>query len=257
MNAVAYGRFETSEAEDAATNGGLRRLAKTTGLLYLVLAVVGIFSFMVLESVTAHGDAAATARNVLDAIHVFEISMVGWVVIIALDAIVAVMLYVLLEPVSRALSLVSAAMRLVYTVILGSYLINLYTAYSLLTGVGPGPGSATPDAQVLAASAIETFGAGFLLALVFFGMHLIVLGVLLHRSRYVPRVFGILLVAAGVGYIIDSFASFFVAGHGGIASAILVTPAVLGEFGLTFWLIFKGVSAKAQGFSNGAPAEVN
>lgn len=67
------------------------------------------------------------------------------------------------------------------------------------------------------------------------------MGFLLHRSRYVPRVFGALLVAAGVGYMADSLAGLFIADHGGLASAVLLVPAV-GELGLTAWLLLRGVT---------------
>jgi Domain of unknown function (DUF4386) len=54
---------------------------------------------------------------------------------------------------------------------------------------------------------------------------------------------GVLLVAAGVGYIVDSLAKLFVADHGGLASGVLLAPAVVGELGLTVWLLVKGVKA--------------
>lgn len=68
------------------------------------------------------------------------------------------------------------------------------------------------------------------------------MGFLLHRSRYVPRVFGALLVAAGVGYMADSLAGLFIADHGGLVSAVLLVPAVVGELGLTGWLLLRGVT---------------
>ena len=76
----------------------------------------------------------------------------------------------------------------------------------------------------MALASIDTFSTGFLLALVLFGVHLLVLGFLLHRSRYVPRAFGVLLVAAGVGYIVDSLAGLFIGDHGGLVSAVLLAP---------------------------------
>jgi len=50
---------------------------------------------------------------------------------------------------------------------------------------------------------------------VFFGPHHVVLGVGLHRSRYVPRVLSWFVIAAGIGYVVDSLASLLVDGHGG------------------------------------------
>lgn len=242
MNAIATAKTQPINLA-AATASPLRRLARITGLLYLLLALVGMGTVMTLEGVNAGGDPAATARNVLERLGLFEASMVGWVVIITLDALIAVALYLLLEPAGRSLALVTAALRGVYTVVLGGYLMDVYAAHALLTGVQAGE----PGTLALAGGAIEAFATGFLLALVFFGLHLVALGVALVRSRAVPRVLGALVLVAGVGYVIDSFATFFVAGHSGAATAVLVTPAVLGEFGLALWLIVKGTAERTLG----------
>lgn len=77
--------------------------------------------------------------------------------------------------------------------------------------------------------------------LIMFGVHNLCLGYLLYRSRYVPRIFGVLLVAAGFGYIADSLCNFFVPNYSPIATAVLLAPALVGELGLTLWLLVKGV----------------
>jgi hypothetical protein len=220
------------------------RLARITGLLYLLLAVCGMFAPIVLEALVVPGDAASTARNIADARWMFGASLVTWIVIVVIDIALSVTLYLLLEPVSRALSLVTAAIRIVYSAILGTILLNLFDALRLLTNTVWETGLDTQQRQTMALASLDTFSAGFLLALVFFGVHLLALGCLFYRSRYVPRVFGMLLVAAGAGYIADSLASFFVSGYGGLWSVIFLVPVVVGELGLTVWLLVKGVKVR-------------
>ncbi len=223
--------------------GSRQRLARVTGLLYVILAVFGAFAPIVLETLVVPGNATATAGNVAESRWLFAGSLVSWIVIVVIDVALSVMFYVLLAPVSRVGSLAAAAFRLVYSAMLGALLVYLFDAYLLLTRSEPTPGSDARQQEALALTAIDTFGTGFLVALVFFGVHLVVLGLLLYRSRYVPRAFGGLLVAAGVGYIADSLASLLVEGHGGLASAFLLAPAVVGELGLAGWLLVKGVPA--------------
>ncbi len=222
------------------------RLARVSGLLCLILAVFGMFSALTLESLVVPGDAAATASSIVGQLWLFGSSLVGWIVIVVADIAVAVTLYLLLDPVSRALSLVTAALRLVYAAMLGAVVLNLYDAFLLLTGAGPRVGLEVQQRQAMALSSLDTFSAGFLLALVFFGVHLVALGILLYRSHYVPRALGVLVVAAGVGYIGDSLATFFVPGHGGLASGVLIAPALVGELGLTAWLLVKGVNVRRE-----------
>ncbi|MDH5759726.1 MAG: DUF4386 domain-containing protein, partial [Gemmatimonadota bacterium] len=123
--------------------------------------------------------------------------------------------------------------------LLAAFLVRLFSGYSLLAGSSLG----TAEVHDLALRDFETFSAGFSLALVFFGVHLILFGTLLKRSKYVPTALSILLIVAGVGYVADSLAKFFVPSHGDLASMLLLTPALLSEVGLTGWLLVKGVRA--------------
>ena len=220
----------------------IQRLARATGLLYLVLAVLGMFSPMVLESLVVPGDAQATADSILGSRWLFGSSLVTWLAIVVVDVAISVTFYLLLRPVSHTLSLLAAAFRLVYSAVLAAVVLSLFDAFWLLTGARGAAGLGEQQRQAMALAALDTFSAGFLLALVLFGVHLLLLGFLLYRSRYLPRVFGALLVAAGVGYVADSLAGLLLADHGGLVSAVLLTPAVVGELGLTAWLLLRGVT---------------
>jgi hypothetical protein len=135
-----------------------QRLARVTGLLYLVLVVFGMFAPIVLETLVIPGDAAATADSILGAQPVFVSSLIAWLVIVV---VVAVTFYLLLEPVSRALSLVAAAFRVVYAAILGAFLLNLYDAFRLLTGTGSGASLGAEQRQTMALSSLDTFSPAF------------------------------------------------------------------------------------------------
>src|SRR5919199_1380466 len=209
------------------------RLGRVTGLLYLVIAVLGMFAPIALQTFVVPGDAATSANNILASRWLFGSSLASWIVLVVADVAVAVTLYLLLEPVSRALSLVAAALRLVYAAILGAVVLNLYDAFLLLTSAARGAGLDLQQRQTMALSSLATFSAGFLLALVFFGVHLVALGFLLYRSRYVPRAFGVLLVAAGGGYIVDSLAHFFVTDYGGPGRGVLPPPGPGGGTGFS------------------------
>ena len=234
-------RPDSTREEPSGADRPVQRLARATGLLYLVLAVLGMYSAMVLESLVVPGDAQATADSILSSRWLFGSSLVTWLAVVVADVAIAATFYLLLRPVSHTLSLLAAALRLVYAAVLAAVLVNLFDAFLLLTGAHGTASLGEQQPQAMALAALDTFSAGFLLALVLFGVHLLTLGWLLYRSRYLPRVLGALLVAAGVGYIADSLAGLLLADHGGLVSAVLLTPAVLGEFGLTAWLLLRGV----------------
>lgn len=224
----------------------VQRLGRATGLLYVVVVVFGMFSPIVVETLVVPGDAVATAGNVLGSLWLFRASLVSWIVLVVTDVVISVVLYLLFETTGRALSLISASFRAVYSTILGAFLLHLFSGYVLLTDPAKGAVLGVSEARGMALVDFETFGAGFALALAFFGVHLILFGALLKRSRYVPAVLAVLMAVAGVGYIVNSLATFFVPSHGDVASTLLLMPALVGEVGLTVWLLWKGVSVATE-----------
>ena len=218
----------------------VKRFARPIGLLYLVLAIVGMFSVLVFETILEPGDAATTMSNLKESGGLFGISLVTWVVIVSVDIALAVIFHIWLEPVSRTLSLITAVFRLAYAVALIAILANLFSSYLLTNGSEYSTALGASVLQTTAFSAMTDFRIGFSLALILFGVHLIGLGILLYRSRYIPGVIGIVLAIAGGGYVIDSFASFLVADYSSAISMIVLAPAIIGEFGITGWLLVKG-----------------
>jgi hypothetical protein len=153
-----------------------------------------MYSAMVLESLGVPGDAQATADSILSSRWLFGSSLVTWLAVVVADVAIAVTFYLLLRPVSHTLSLLVAALRLVYAAVLAAVLVNLFDAFLLPTGAHGTASLGEQQPQAMALAALDTFSAGFLLA-----------------------------------------------DHGGLVSAVLLTPAVLGEFGLTAWLLLRGV----------------
>jgi hypothetical protein len=88
------------------------------------------------------------------------------------------------------------------------------------------------QAQVMLAT--EAFSDGWAIGFVFFGLHLILLGCLVFRSGFIPRILGILVGVAGLGYTVDTFGGFLWAGYD--LSIGLYTG--WGELLLMVWLIF-------------------
>jgi hypothetical protein len=148
----------------------------------------------------------------------------------------------LLKPVNRGLSLLAAWSRLAHAIILAVAINNLVSALYLVTGSGAPPGF---EGQVM--RLLGAFNSGWLIGLVFFGLHCLLLGYLVYRSGYLPGILGILLVVAGVGYLVDSFANFLLPNYGDYATVFLVSvavPALLAEVPLCLWLLWKGAGVK-------------
>ena len=83
---------------------------------------------------------------------------------------------------------------------------------------------------------IDTFNDIWFAGLILFGAHLLILGYLAFKSGYVPKVLGVLLVIAGLGYAFDSFVKVFSDG----SPMAISTVTFVGEFLLGLWLLVRG-----------------
>jgi hypothetical protein len=146
---------------------------------------------------------------------------------------VAAALLRLFEPVNRSLSITAAWFRVAYAAVYLVAIIQLVVALGLL---------GDPD-QAL--RAIDAYGTIWLISLIFFGIDLLLIGYLAYRSRFMAKVFGILLVIAGLGYIADGFIAVLVPDP----SISIGQFTFVGEVALMFWLLIKGTR---KDFSDGA-----
>ena len=234
----------------------LRKAARVAGFGYLIIFLLGPFTNSISrENLIVAGDAATTASNILASESLFRMGIAGGVILLVADAVVAWALYILLKPVNKSLSLLAAWFRLLFVAFAGIAVLNLFFVLLLLSGADYLTVFETGQlqAQVMMFLGAHEFGINF--SFVFFGLHIFLLGYLIFKSGYIPRILGILLIIAAVGYQIDSFASFLsstYADNEALFILFVAVPAIISEFSLTLWLLIKGGNIQQQ--DNRAPA---
>ena len=164
------------------------------------------------------------------------------------DAVVAVLLYVLLGPVSRTLALVAAALRLVaHPAIASIDILNQFMTLQLLTSPEYSITFSPEQLNSLALLLLTAHGYGYLIGGVFFGLHL--LGYLLYQSELFPAILGGLIVLAAVGYLTETFTFFLVPAYEPIASTVVLVTAVIGEVVLALDLVVREVRTQPSATS--------
>jgi len=221
-----------------------RSAARVAGLAYLTVAALAMFAnFAVLENLIEPGDATATAANITGSEGLFRAGLASFLVVIALDVILAWALYVYFRPVNRHLSSLIAAFRLVFATIFGVALINLFSVLHLMSGASylTAFEGGQLDAQMMLA--VDGFNYGWLISLAFFGIHLLLLGYLILKSRAAPKLLGILLVLAGAAYVTDTLANALLTNYADYETVFLLmvaVPSVIGELAFALWLLLRG-----------------
>jgi hypothetical protein len=158
------------------------------------------------------------------------------------DVAVTVLLYLLLRGVSRPLAIAAAAFHLVSTSVLAANTLTAFGALLLLRANGADATGAFEAAQVdaLVLHAFDLHGHGYSLALVFFGVNCLLLGTLVRRAAFLPKLLGVLMAAGGLVYLVTSFVRFVAPGlYAAVVPAFLV--CLIAELSLALWLLVKGV----------------
>jgi hypothetical protein len=219
--------------------------ARAAGLGYLVIIVSGIFAeFFVRSSLIVPGDPAATAQNILGSELLFRSGLASEFLMLIADVAVALALYVVFRGVNKGLALLAAFFRLTHASIVGANLLNMYTPLLLLGNAGGLAAFPEGQRQALALLLLEAHGFGYAIGLVFFGVYCWILGYLVLKSGYVPRVLGLLLLVAGSGYLIDSFGRALLSNYADfetLLGMVVLLPAFVSELSFTLWLLVKGV----------------
>ena len=230
-------RHQTEALGAAERSSMFRHASIVAGVgLLLMSALAGFGKFFALDGLVTTGDATQTAHDILGSEATFRLGIVSLILVAALDVVVACALYRVFRPVSKNISMLAAVLRLVYAAVFVVAIGELLGALRLLSDDAYLRVFSVDQLNAQALLHINAFSDLWYVGQFFFGLHLLALGYLALRSGYVPRLIGVLLAIAGLGYGIDSV--------GATLSQTPWTPVssftFVGEFLLAVWLVARG-----------------
>ena len=217
-----------------------RKAAKIAGYGFLVSFVGAILTTLFVDNLIVPGDAATTASNIMASGLPFRIGIVSWLIVIIGDVVRAWALYVFFKQVSKSLALLAAWFMLIHVAILGIAILNLLLGTTLLGGADYSTALGTGQVYALVLLFLNGYRHGFLIGLFFFSLHLGILGYLVYRSGFVPRILSILLIVASSGYLVNSVGRILFPNYPEMIWTVLAVPCFIGESALIVWLVFRG-----------------
>ena len=146
------------------------------------------------------------------------------IITLACDTGVALIFYHLLKPVRMRLSLLAAFFRFIFVAVMAATSLNYFGVVNLFKS----------------AHSAAAFNTGYGIAMVPFGVHCVLIGYLIFKSAFLPRILGVLMALAGSGYLIFLWPSL--ADH--LFFPYLVIAGVAGEGSLTLWLLVMGLNVE-------------
>ena len=226
----------------------LNAKARVAGLLYIMGSLFGIVRLIYIPNrLIVQGNAAATAGNIAAHELLFRFGIVSYLTCAAFWIFVTLALYRLFQGVNHGLA--------VLMVILGSLMVtpiffmnSVNDAAALLFARG-GEFLAVidkPQREAFTMLFLRLHHYGDLANEIFWGLWLLPLGLLVYRSRFLPRILGIWLMIACFAYLALSFTGLMFPIYEDRVSAI-TSPILLAEVALMLWLVIRGAREPVPG----------
>jgi Domain of unknown function (DUF4386) len=215
------------------------------GLLYLLTSIVGVFAMIYVPSkLIVDGNAAATANNISASQTLFRLGIAGELIGQAGFIFVALALYDLLKGVNRRHASLMVTLIVVSIPIAFLNELNAIAALVLVRGADFLSIFEKPQRDALAMLFINLHNHGFGVAEIFWGLWLFPLGLLVYRSRFLPRFLGVWLAIGGFANVILSLTGILLPQYQDKVFTIS-QPAFFGEVALMLWLLIKGAKPPA------------
>ncbi|MEY2556879.1 MAG: hypothetical protein QOE34_304 [Verrucomicrobiota bacterium] len=213
--------------------------ARLAGACWLMTFITSGFAMWVGSKLIVFDNAPGTATNILTNEMLFQSATAAMLLSGAFYLGVTVLIYELLKPVNRTLSLLAAFFSLVGCAVGALGCLFDLAPLVLLRGAGHLSVFTLGQLQELALVLLKVRLEANNIGLVFFGFHCLLIGCLILKSTFLPRIIGALMLFAGLGWLTcllpplaESLAPYN------------VIPGSLGEISLTLWLLVKGVNVQ-------------
>ncbi len=223
-----------------------KRTARIAGLLYLLLALTGVFSLIYVPStLIVFGDATATADNITSSELLFRTGILSGLISNVIFVFLVLALYRLLKEISR-----KQAILMVTLVVISVSTTFVNTCYQIaaliiLSGADFLSVFEKPQLDAAAYAFLRLHSHGLQIIQIFWGLWLFPFGLLVYKSRFIPKILGVLLFIAGFAYLLSSF-TFIVLPQYMAAISPLITLLEMGELPIIFWLLIVGAKAQSE-----------
>lgn len=214
-----------------------RSKARMAGVFYLLVFLAGAVSLSIGGKFVVADDAVA-AQNILANEASFRAAVVVADLITTVCYVaVTALFYELFKPVNRSLSLAAAFFSLVGCAVGAVSAVFHLAPLTVLGGAKYLAAFNVEQTQALALLLLNLYGQTQSVALALFGGYCCLIGYLVFRSTFLPRILGVLMGIGGLGWL-----TFLWTPLASYLSTFIFAPGILGEGALTLWLLVVGVN---------------
>ena len=218
-----------------------KKTARVAGLFFLLMVVFGLFAELFFrQKLFDPKDAATTADNILANVFLFRFGIASDIVMSLSYLFTVYVLYKLLAPVNKNLASLMVLFAAAGCIMLLVCIQNEYAVLTLLQGHGYLNAFNTSQLQSMAMQSYQTYQHGYVFGQVFFALWVLPLGLLINRSRFIPKAFGILFVVEAVLGLMAVFVHFLAPNES--VETIMLLPGTVAELSFVVYLLIWGIN---------------
>jgi len=230
--------MDAGEMTERIAEASPRLKARIAGLCYLLMLPTGGLAMFVRGRFVVKGDAATTAANMMAHETWFRLAFAGDLLVVAIYIVFTALMFDLMKPVSRNVSLLAAFFSLMGCATQACACL-FEIAPLIVLSREPFLGAWNPDQlHSLAYLSLKLYAATYGISLVFFGFYNLTIGYLVFKSTFLPRILGVLMALScpvGLTFLWPPFATAYF-------RYLLIMD--IGELLLVLWLLVMGVNVK-------------
>lgn len=219
----------------------LKKTARLAGLLYLILVITGVYGIMYIPSqIIVPGDSVSTAKNMIFNEFLFRTGVLNDIISNTTFLFLVLVLYRLFKHVNENQAKLMFALVIVQIPFV--FMMEAFNITSLMVIKGEILKTfELSQRQDLAMLFLKINDYGTIPLEMLWGLWLLPFGLLVYKSEFIPRIFGILLVIAGIAYMIDSTIALLFPSYSSFVKQPTLLLVAIGEISITLWLLIKGV----------------
>lgn len=222
-----------------------KKNARIAGLLYLLLALTGMFGILYVPTqLIVQGDVATTMENIKNQELLYRLGILSQLACQTLFVYLVLSLHKLLRDVNEHHSRQMVALVIVSVPIAFINMLNQLAALVLLSDADFLSAFQPEQLHAMVMVFFRLYELGIIVAQIFWGLWLIPFGMLVYKSGFIPRLPGILLIVGGLGYVVASVIELMVPQYSATVGFMATIPSSIGEFSVMLWLLIWGVRSK-------------
>ena len=218
-----------------------KKTARVAGLFFLLMVVFGLFSEIFFrQKLIISNDMAATASNILSNSFLYRIGITSDILMALSYLLTALVLFKLLSSVNKNMAATMVIFATAGSVLLMFNILNEIAPLYILSGNDYLSTFNSSQRQSLAMFFYNLYEHGYMIGQIFFALWVLPLGVLIYKSGFIPKVFGILFIIETIFGLMSVIVHFLV--PNGMIETIMLLPGAMAEISLLFWLLIRGIS---------------